>query len=633
TFEHRAAVVGANRADLRAGLVALSLGESHSDLVTGTVSARGGDGVVFVFPGQGSQWVGMGRGLWDVSAAFRQRLAECDRALSPLVGFSVVDVVRSGSDLDRVEVVQPVLFAVMVALAEVWVDAGVTPAAVIGHSQGEVAAACVAGLLSLEDAARVVAVRSRLLGRLRGVGGGMASVSLSVDEVEDLLGSEFGGAGLSVAAVNGPRSVVVSGNRRVLEKLTENCASRGVRARLVDVDYASHHGDVDVVEEDLVRALEGVRSMAGSGVVMWSTVSAGVVDGADLDGGYWFRNLRDRVRFDEVVRGLVGEGFRSFVEVSPHPVLLPGIEDVFDAAGVSGVVCESVRRGDDGLGRLLLSLGRGWVHGAPVSWRGTVSGGGLVDLPTYPFQHERYWLDGISPVAAEGTDSDDEHALWDAIERRDTDELSAILGVEAEETAGLSDGLSALSTWRRQRRERSTLDGWRYRQIWRSVPSVRAEPPRGRWLVVVPEGHENRLVPTSSGFDAEVISLGATADSADVELVVGTAVAGREFAGVLSLLALGAGGHPELETGLMVTAILLRTLKKLGVTTRLWCATQGAVAKAGTERLRNPAQTQLWGLGRAAAVEYPDLWGGLVDLPARLDERTWTLMAAAVTNS
>ncbi|MFD1046994.1 acyltransferase domain-containing protein, partial [Kibdelosporangium lantanae] len=442
---------------------------------------------VFVFPGQGSQWVGMGRGLWDVSDAFRERLVECDRALAPLVGFSVVEVVRAGLGLERVEVVQPVLFAVMVALADVWADAGVVPDVVVGHSQGEVAAACVAGVLSLADAARVVAVRSGLLAGLRGAGGGMASVSLPVADVERLLAADFGGAGLSVAAVNGPRSVVVSGARGVLEILVDACGRRGVRARLVDVDYASHHSDVDVVGDELVGALEGLGHGSRSEAVMWSTVTGAVVGSGDLNGEYWLRNLRDRVCFDDVLRDLVATGSRRFVEISPHPVLLPAIQDRLDDAGVSGVVCESVRRGDDGATRLLLSLGRAWVHGMPVSWHGLLEGGRLVDVPTYPFQHEHYWLTSDPPAVAKGGD-DVEQALWDAIERQDVDEVTATLGIAVDDNSGLASTLDALSTWRRRRREKSTADGWRYRQTWHPVAHDQQVRLPGVWLVLVPHG-------------------------------------------------------------------------------------------------------------------------------------------------
>ncbi|WP_442813645.1 acyltransferase domain-containing protein [Streptomyces sp. NBC_01754] len=224
-LEHRAVVVGGGREELLAGLSVAAPG------------VAGSGGVVFVFPGQGSQWVEMARGLWESSPVFRERLAECEAALSGYVDWSLTDVLLNDGDLARVDVVQPVLWAVMVALAEVWRSAGVVPSVVVGHSQGEIAAACVAGRLSLQDAARVVALRSKALVAVAG-GGGMVSVAAGRDTVGDLLAGSAGQ--VSVAAVNGPSSTVVSGDTDALDTLIAACEQRGIRARRVPVDYASH---------------------------------------------------------------------------------------------------------------------------------------------------------------------------------------------------------------------------------------------------------------------------------------------------------------------------------------------------------------------------------------------------------
>ncbi|HWX45534.1 MAG TPA: SDR family NAD(P)-dependent oxidoreductase, partial [Solirubrobacteraceae bacterium] len=250
-FEQRAVVVGEEREALLAGLGALTEGGAAGESAAGVVHGAPGvsvagvvrgvaaasDGVVFVFPGQGAQWVGMGRELLECSGVFARRLGECGEALAPFVEFSVVDVLREGEALERVDVVQPVLWAVMVSLAELWRACGVRPDVVVGHSQGEIAAACVAGGLSLQDAARVVALRSRALLGLVGRGG-MVSVGAGVNVVEDLLAGFAGRAG--VAAVNGPGSVVVSGDVDALGELVGVCEARGVWAREIAVDYASH---------------------------------------------------------------------------------------------------------------------------------------------------------------------------------------------------------------------------------------------------------------------------------------------------------------------------------------------------------------------------------------------------------
>ena len=397
----RGVVVGSGREEMLGGLGVLAAGGEGGGVVVGDGVGRAGGGVVFVFPGQGSQWLGMGVGLLDESPAFRELVGECERALSPLVGWSVEAVLRGAEgapDLGRVDVVQPVLWALMVALGEMWRACGVEPAVVVGHSQGEVAAACVAGGLSLEDGARVIVARSRALVGLSGHGG-MASVACGAGAVEGLLREcERNGAvgGVGVAAVNGPESVVVSGGVEAVDGFVEFCEGRGVRARAIEVDYAAHSAGVEEIRGELLEGCRGIEPVSGE-VPFVSSVTGGVVDMAGLDGAYWFRNLRERVEFDGAVRGLLEEGLRVFVEVSPHPVLVGGVgevvEDVLgDAGGV--VVGGSLRRGEGGLERFSRSLGEVWVRGVEVDW-GRVfegSGGRRVDLPTYAFQRERYWL-------------------------------------------------------------------------------------------------------------------------------------------------------------------------------------------------------------------------------------------------
>ncbi|MBL1121144.1 acyltransferase domain-containing protein, partial [Streptomyces sp. 110] len=310
--------------------------------------------------------------------------------------------------LDRVDVVQPVSFAVMVALAGVWRSFGVEPAAVVGHSQGEVAAAYVAGLLSLEDACRVVVLRSRLIGeRLAGLGG-MLSVAVSEGEAMDRIEAGVWG-GVEVAAVNGPGSVVVAGPALAVERVQAVCEGQGVRARRIPVDYASHTAQVEQIRTELAEVLDGLAPQGGGErVPLLSTVTGRWVSPGEMDSEYWFRNLRRPVRFAEAVDALASEGYGVFVEVSAHPVLTVGVEEVVEAAGGQAVVTGTLRRDQDTLGQVLASLAQLHVNGAIVDWTpvlGAVAGSGggaLVSLPTYAFQRERYWLDAPT-VAADAT--------------------------------------------------------------------------------------------------------------------------------------------------------------------------------------------------------------------------------------
>ncbi|WP_434101097.1 type I polyketide synthase [Streptomyces malaysiensis] len=402
-FEHRAVVLAGERGGLVGGVGALAEGRDVSGLIRGVAGADGR--VVLVFPGQGWQWVGMAAGLLESSPVFAERVGECAVALAPFVEWSLVDVLRGGEGdavaLERVDVVQPVLWAVMVSLAEVWRSFGVEPAAVIGHSQGEIAAACVAGALSLEDGARVVALRSKALRTLSGRGG-MVSVSLPVGEVRERIARW--GERLSVAAVNGPSAVVVSGDADALEELLALCEVEGIRARRVPVDYASHCGHVEVIEGELLRELGGIGPRS-SLVPFYSTVTGGVLDTTALDAGYWYRNLRQTVRFDETVRALLSDGFQVFVEASAHPVLTMGVEQTAEDQGTQVTAVGSLRRDEGGLDRFLTSVAEAYVGGASVDWSTVFQGTGArqVDLPTYAFQHQHYWIKTPSPTVGDVT--------------------------------------------------------------------------------------------------------------------------------------------------------------------------------------------------------------------------------------
>ncbi|WEV23889.1 beta-ketoacyl synthase N-terminal-like domain-containing protein [Streptomyces sp. 71268] len=398
-FEHRAVVLGQDRDELLVGLEALAAGETYPGVVGPAAPPTGNSarGPVLVFPGQGSQWVGMGAGLLESSSVFAARVGECERALAPYVEWSLTEVLRGGvgaADLGRVDVVQPVLWAVMVSLAAVWADQGVKPAAVVGHSQGEIAAAVVAGALSLEDGAKVVALRSRALRRLAG-GGAMASLGMSQAEATPwLAGLGEAASAVVVAAVNGPGSVVVSGPPEQVRHAVEGWQRTGGRARLIDVDYASHSPQVDVIADELTELLAGVEP-TGSDVAFYSTVTAERLDTRELTAAYWVTNLRERVRFADAVRRLLEAGHRVFIEASTHPVLTVGLQESFDEAAVAAVTVPTLRREQGGPAQLAQSVAQAFAAGVAVDWSrwfAAEPAPRVVDLPTYAFQRERYWL-------------------------------------------------------------------------------------------------------------------------------------------------------------------------------------------------------------------------------------------------
>ncbi|WP_030843859.1 type I polyketide synthase [Streptomyces hygroscopicus] len=560
-FEHRGVVTGADRAELLERLGALAGDEVVSGVTRGVADVRGRS--VFVFPGQGAQWVGMAVGLLESSPVFAEAIA--------------------------------------VAL-------------------------------------RSQAIAAGLAGR-----GGMVSVGLPVDQVRERIAAWDGA--ISVAAVNGPGSVVVSGDPKALDELVAELEGEEVRVRRVPVDYASHSAHVEEIREELLRVLADIAP-GSSQVPFYSTVSGELIDTAGLDAEYWYRNLRQTVELEATTRTLLADGHTVFIEVSPHPVLTLPVQQTVEAAEAQAVVVGTLRRDEGGLERFLTSAAEVFVRGTKVAWSTTLEGHGArrVELPTYAFQRERYWLDGFglppSGSTADATGSVDAR-FWDVVERQDLESLAGTLAVDSE--APLSAVLPALSAYHRSSRDQSTIDGWRYRVVWKPSSEVGEGSLSGTWLVVVPasraedglvaevvaglERHGAGVVPVvvdERDLDAEVLAGRLREATADVP----------ELGGVLSLLALDeepCPAHPALSGGYALTLVLVRAMVGADIPALLWCGTRGAVSVGRSDALTSPTQAMVWALGRVAALELPPLWGGLVDLPETLDERGAARLAGVLS--
>ncbi|MFF1909586.1 SDR family oxidoreductase, partial [Kitasatospora sp. NPDC058218] len=584
---------------------------------------------------QGSQWLGMGVELLAESEVFAARMAECAEALKPFVDWDLFDVVRGAPgapSLERIDVVQPVLFSVMVSLAAVWRSYGVEPSAVVGHSQGEVAAACVAGVLTLADAARLAALRSRALAGLVGRGG-LAPVFLPVEQVRERLRGWEGR--LSVAAVNGPGSVVVSGDLDALGAFVAACEADGVRVRRVQAGVASHGPQIELVRDELVEVLAPVVP-GPAAIPFYSSVTGRPMAGEELDAAYWYANLRQAVEFEAATRALLDDDHRVFVEVSPHPVLAAGIEDTVETTGTTATVTGTLRRDDGGAARLSESVAGLWAAGLPVDWSTATAGGRPVELPTYAFQRRRFWLDA-DPEDEPDTDGRPlaDQPFWAAVEQGDIEALARALGAGPDGGAAvdaLAPALPVLAAWRQRQRTQSVVDGWRYVVDWQPLREPSAPALTGRWLVATPAGHTGD--PWIAGAERALAEHGARVLRIELDPAGDRArLAGRlrelatgdePFAGVLSLLAPAGQPHPEhpaLSVGLVLTLTLVQALGDAGLAAPLWCATRGAVSVGAADPLDAPGQAALWGLGRTVALEHPDRWGGLVDLPERPDAR------------
>jgi acyl transferase domain-containing protein/acyl carrier protein len=402
--DYRLAVTGKSAEQLTESLEAYLREEARAGLSSGRKISGHRRKLVFVFPGQGSQWFGMGRRLLEQEGVFRDTMELCDRAMRPHGDWSLLAELTATdaahSRLKEVDVLQPALFATQVALAALWRSWGIEPHAVVGHSMGEVAAAHVAGALSLEDAARVICSRSRLVKPTIGHGA-MAAVELSIaDARRALVGYEDR---VSVAASNSFMSTVLSGDPGGLEAIVSRLQRQDIFCRMVKVDFAAHSAQMGPLRSDLEHALEGLRPRPAS-VPIYSTVTG--IDGGELkfDALYWARNLREPVLFSTAVQQLLEDGHDVFLEISPHPILLSSIQQEFSHAGKEGAVLPSLRCEEEESTVLAGSLGALYTLGYPMEWsRIYPAGGRNAQLPSYPWQRQRCCLD--QPAAAIGDQS------------------------------------------------------------------------------------------------------------------------------------------------------------------------------------------------------------------------------------
>ncbi len=401
--EYRAAIIGENLDELKDNLAAAIKNEDCDGVVTGRVTA-GENKIVFVAPGQGSQWLGMARELFDRDPVFREAFEQCDSLIAEETGWRLSSRVL-GPDaelyLTQIDVIQPALFAMSVALAAVWRGWGIEPDAVVGHSMGEVAAAHIAGILSLEDAVAVICRRSRLMKTLSS-GGSMATVELPLHEIEKILESR---EGVSVGASNGPHTTVISGDSKAIETLLKEFEAKEIYCRQVKVDVASHSAQVDPILDDLFAALSGIRPQPAK-IPMLSTVtgeyvSRGNESGTVMDAAYWVENLRRTVLFAPAIKKLASSGHNTFIELSPHPILLPSIEASAREVDPHALAVPSLRREKPARAAMLTGLAAMYSAGRRIAWnRLYPEEVRCVRLPQYPFQRERCWPEPADPARA-----------------------------------------------------------------------------------------------------------------------------------------------------------------------------------------------------------------------------------------
>jgi acyl transferase domain-containing protein/acyl carrier protein len=424
-FGHRLAVVGADADEMIAAL------EAQATRAVPAASEIGK--IAFLFTGQGSQYFGMGKTAYETLPAFRAALDRCAEIASPLLGRSLFELLWAGDDdrrLDRTEYTQPCLFALEYALAQAWRARGVRPSAALGHSVGEYVAAAVAGVMTLEDALTLVVARGRLMQQLCEKGA-MASIAAAPSDVESWI-AEFGGA-VSIAAVNGPQSTVLSGESAAIAAIVEKARARGLRAKPLAVSHAFHSPLVEPMLEEFAKVARSIAYRAPE-IRLVSDLTGKFIVHEEMDWpSYWIKQTRGAVLFAEGMAELEKFGCRTFVEIGPHPVLIAlGQECV--SKPEDSLWVGSLRKGEDDRREWLSALGRLYCRGARIDWTDEEKQTRKLTLPTYPFQRKRYWIDAngsaVAPDSAptsEPAPEPEEGFLWERLKEAPASSRKAIL--------------------------------------------------------------------------------------------------------------------------------------------------------------------------------------------------------------
>lgn len=586
--DNRLAVIGSDAVEISSALDAFIRGESHPRALSARVPENYQSGVVFIFSGQGPQWWGMGRELIAAEPVYRQIVEKVDALLRGYTGWSLLDeLAKSESEtrLDQTEIAQPALFALQIGLAALWQARGVTPAAVIGHSVGEIAAAYIAGVLSLEDAVKVVYHRSRLMQQATGLGK-MAAVEIAAEEASREIAAAGLADRLAVAAVNAPQSVTLSGEAQAVDHMVEVFQQRGLVCRPLRVNYAFHSPHMEPFSHELARVLDRL-DVHPALIPIYSTVTGLAAKPGDYDAAYWGQNIRRPVQFAAAVSRAIAGGLTTFIEISPHPVLAASIGQSLTAQNIDGLVVPSLRRAQPEVNALLSGLGELYTHGHPLAWERIYPRGTRVPLPIYPWQRKRYWMQ-VKQKSADPL----ENMLYSLEWKLDSDTTqptrvnpgSWLVFCEPDGNAGqkLADYIEKSGG-----QATRVFPGSEYTRISHSSIAIHPQSPEQFQRLIADAGELQGA--------AYLWSLAAPAadflDAASLKKAHSQQIGGALY---LAQALASAGDHSSSPP-------------------RLWLVTRDAQPVNNT-RPNGLAQSPLWGLGRVIAFEHPEIWGGLIDI-------------------